>query len=188
MTGLRNLIQLSNSRIIYAKFNKMKSLKIFIIIFFASATFAKAQSTKAELQVSGLTCSLCAKTTEKSLKSLPFISEIKPDLMRNVYNITFKDGVPMDLAQISKKVKDSGFSVSYFKTTLNFDDIKVADNTFTYGGNTFKLINAQKPLSGPVALTIVDKGFAPSSVTKKHLGKLNEESGATSGPVYHVII
>ncbi|MBL4674650.1 MAG: heavy-metal-associated domain-containing protein [Mucilaginibacter sp.] len=165
----------------------MKTLRIFIIALLATVSVAKAQSTKAELQVSGLTCSLCAKTTEKSLKALPFVSEIKPDLIRNVYNITFKDGMPLDFSQISKKVKDSGFSVSYFKTTLNFDDIKVADNTFTYAGNTFKLLNADKTLSGPVVLTVVDKGFAPSSVTKKHLGKNPEQPSATS-PVYHVAI
>src|SRR6478735_1468758 len=109
----------------------MKTLRIFIIALLATVSVAKAQSTKAELQVSGLTSSLCARTTEKSLKALPFVSEIKPDLMRNIYVITFKSDVPVDFSQISKKVKDSGFSVSYLKTTFNFDNAKIADNAFT---------------------------------------------------------
>jgi copper chaperone CopZ len=167
----------------------MKTLKIFIILLIATASVAKAQFTKAELQVSGLTCSLCARTTEKSLKALPFVSEIKPDLMRNVYTITFKSDVPVDFEQISKKVKSSGFSVNYLKTTVNFDNVKVADNTFSYGGDTFKLLNqADKTLSGPVSLTIVDKGFAPNSVSKKYLGKEPETPATATGRTYHLTI
>lgn len=166
----------------------MKTLKVYIILLIATVSVAKAQFTKAELQVSGLTCSLCARTIEKSLKALPFVSEIKPDLMRNIYVITFKNNVPIDFSQISKKVKDSGFSVSYLKTTVNFDAVKVADNAFTYGDNTYKLLNADKALAGPVTVTIVDKGFAPSSVTKKHLGKTPEEATTATGRTYHLAI
>ena len=166
----------------------MKSFKIYIVLFIATITVAKAQFTKAELQVSGLTCSLCARTTEKSLKALPFVSEIKPDLIRNVYFITFKNDVPINFEEISKKVRSSGFSVSYLKTTFNFNNTKVADNAFTYGSDTFKLLNAEKALTGPVSLTIVDKGFAPMSVTKKHLGKNPEEAATSNGRTYHLAI
>jgi len=166
----------------------MKTIKIYIILFIATITVAKAQFTKAELQVSGLTCSLCARTTEKSLKALPFVSEIKPDLIRNVYTITFKNDVPVDFEQISKKVKNSGFSVNYLKTTANFDNIKVAGNAFTYGNDTYKLLNADKTLSGQVLLTIVDKGFAPKSVSKKYLGNAPEEAANGAGRTYHVTI
>ena len=165
----------------------MKTLKIYITLFIATVTVAKAQFTKAELQVSGLTCSLCAKSTEKSIKALPFVSDIKPDLIHNIYLITFKNDVPVDFEQISKKVKNSGFFVNYLKTTFNFDNTRVADNTFTYAGDTYKLLNADKPLTGPVSLTIVDKGFAPNSVSKKFLGKI-PETAAASGRVYHLAI
>jgi len=166
----------------------MKTLKLFIVLLIATASVAKAQFTKAELQVSGLTCSLCARTTEKSLKALPFVSEIKPDLIRNVYTLTFRNDVPVDFEQISKKVKNSGFSVNYLKTTANFDNIKLADNSFTYGNDTFKLLNADKAPSGIVLLTIVDKGFAPNSVSKKYLGKVAEVPPTTAGRTYHVAI
>ena len=166
----------------------MKTLKIFIILFIATVTAAKAQFTKAELQVSGLTCSLCAKTTEKALKALPFVSEIKPDLMHNIYVITFKNDVPVSFEEISKKVKNAGFSVNYLKTTVNFDNTKVADNTFTVGNDTYKILNADKALTGLVSLTLVDKGFAPNSVTKKHLGKNPEVPATATGRVYHVAI
>lgn len=165
----------------------MKILKIFSVVFLLSITAAKAQFTKAELQVSGLTCSLCAKTTEKSLKALPFVSEIKPDLIRNVYTITFKNDVPVDFELISKKVKSSGFFVNYLKTTYNFANTKLADNAFTYGGDTYKVLNADKELNGEVLMTIVDKGFAPNSVSKKYLGKVAEPA-PVSGKVFHLAI
>ncbi len=166
----------------------MKTIKIFIILFSLSATIAKAQFTKAELQVSGLTCALCAKSTEKALRTLPFVGEIKTDLIRNTYLITFKNDVPVNFEQISKKVQGSGFSVNSLKTTYNFDNTKVTDNNFTYGGDTYKLLNpANKPTSGSVSLTVVDQGFAPKSVSKKYLGQVADAAPA-SGRVYHLAI
>ena len=82
----------------------MKTLKIFMILLVFTTGIAKAQFTKAELQVSGLTCALCSKATEKSLKTLPFISEIKTDLMRNIFIITFKNGEQVNFDKISECV------------------------------------------------------------------------------------
>jgi copper chaperone CopZ len=166
----------------------MKTLKIFILILSLSATVAKAQFTKAELQVSGLTCALCAKSTEKALRALPFVGDIKTDLIRNTYLITFKNDVPVNFEQISKKVQGSGFSVNSLKATYNFDNTKVADNNFSYAGDTYKLLNpANKPTSGSVSLTVVDQGFAPKSVSKKYLGQVTDTTPA-SGRIYHLAI
>jgi copper chaperone CopZ len=166
----------------------MKTIKIFIILFALTVTAAKAQFTKAELQVSGLTCALCAKSTEKALRSLPFVSEIKTDLMHNLYLITFKSDVPVNFEQISKKVQGSGFSVNSLKATFNFDNTKIADNNFSYAGDTYRLLNAaDKTFTGSVSFTIVDNGFAPKSVSKKYLGQITDTTPA-SGRVYHLAI
>jgi hypothetical protein len=168
---------------------KMKTLKIFTFLLLFSAGFAKAQFTRAELQVTGLNCALCAKTTEKSLRALPFIADIKPDLMRNIYAITFKNDQPINFDQISNIVHEENFFISSLKATFNFDNVKVANNYFSYGGDTFELMNrAGKTLNGPVEVTIVDKGFAPRSVSKKYLNPVNSEVPANSGRVYHVVI
>ena len=166
----------------------MKTLKIFLILLLLTTAIAKAQFTKAELQVSGLTCALCAKATEKSLKTLPFIGDIKTDLLHNIYILTFKSGTPVNFDQISKSVHDAGFFVNSLKATFNFDNVKVADNYFSYGGDTYQVMNpADKPLNGPVAVTIVDKGFAPKSVSKKYLGQVADAANK-SGRLYHVAI
>jgi copper chaperone CopZ len=167
----------------------MKPLKIFMMLLALTTGIAKAQFTKAELQVSGLTCALCAKATEKSMRTLPFVSEIKPDLMRNIFVITFKNDVPVNFDQISKAVHDAGFFVNSLKSTLNFDKVKVDGNYFSYGADTYQVMNStDKPLNGEVTLTIVDKGFAPRSVTKKYAIQTANAVPAKPGRLYHVAI
>src|ERR1700753_2006891 len=165
----------------------MKTLKIFIILLITTISAAKAQFTKAELQVSGLTCSMCSKATEKSLRTLNFIGDIKAVLNRNVFIITFKKDMRVNLDQISKKVQGAGFFVNNLKATFNFDNVKVNNSAFSYGGDTYRLVNdAGKPLSGLVPVTLVDKGFAPASVNKKFSSQLADNSG--TGRVYHIAI
>ncbi|HEY4196819.1 MAG TPA: heavy-metal-associated domain-containing protein [Mucilaginibacter sp.] len=165
----------------------MKTLKIFIILLITTISAAKAQFTKAELQVSGLTCSMCSKATEKSLHTLNFIGDIKADLNRNVFVITFKKDMPVNLDQISKKVQNAGFFVNNLRATFNFDNVKVSNNTFSYGGDTYHLLSGgDKPLSGPVMVTVVDKGFASAAVYKKYSSQLTNKT--ETGHTYHIVI
>jgi len=165
----------------------MKTLKIFIVLLITIISAAKAQFTKAELQVSGLTCSMCSKATEKSLRTLNFIGDIKADLNRNVFVITFKKDIPVNLDQISKKVQGAGFFVNNLKATFNFDNVKISDNAFSYGGDTYRLVNGiDKLLNGPVAVTLVDKGFAPAAVYKKY--RTTAADKPETGRVYHIAI
>jgi copper chaperone CopZ len=164
----------------------MKTFKIFIAVLAFTATTAHAQFIKAELQVNGLTCSLCSKATEKSLRTLNFIGDIKVDLNRNIFLLTFKKEASVNLDQIAKKVENAGFFINSLKATFNFDNVKVLDNYFSYTGNTYYLINAgSKAFNGPTVFTVVDKGFAPTSVYKKY----NTIAGDNrAGKVYKVII
>ena len=165
----------------------MKTIKLFLTIILLSIGMAHAQFTRAELQVSGLTCSMCSKATEKSLRTLDFIGDVRVDLNRNLFVISFKKDVAVSLDQISKKVQNAGFFVNSLKATFNFDNVKVNDNAFSYSGDTYRLVNgADKPLAGPVAFTVVDKGFAPASVYKKYSSLAVDK--AASGRVYHIAI
>jgi copper chaperone CopZ len=165
----------------------MKTLKIFIALFIITTSAAKAQFIKADLQVSGLTCSMCSKATEKSLRTLNFIGDIKVDLNKNVFVITFKKDVPVNFDQISKKVQNAGFFVNSLKATFDFDNVKLSDNAFTYGGDTYKIVSgSDKTLTGPVAVTVVDKGFLSSGAYKKYSGLGSDKAG--TGRVYHIAI
>jgi len=168
----------------------MKTLKLFIAVLAIALNIntANAQITKAEVQVSGLTCSLCSKATEKALFGLNFVGDIKVDLNRNVFVLTFKKDMPVNFDQISKKVQGAGFSINSLKATFDFDKVKVINSYFNYAGDTYRVVNGTNPtMTGPVALTVVDKGFAPANVVKKYAVTTPDNAGKT-GRVYHVAI
>lgn len=127
------------------------------------------QISSAELQVNGLTCSMCSQATEKSLKTLDFVESIKPDLNTNTFMIRFKREKPVNIDLIRKKVQDAGFSVGNLAAVFNFNNLKIdANGQAQLGSSTFKVLNAKsKILNGEIKATVVDKNFIPASAFKK---------------------
>jgi copper chaperone CopZ len=174
----------------------MKTIKFLaaVVLLTVFSTNLKAEFIRAEVQVSGLTCSMCQLATEKSLKTLDFISEIKPDLNKNVYIVTFKKGKAVNLDLIKKKVKDAGFSVSKLVAVFDFDNVKVTNAyTYKFGGNNYYFMNVPaKTLNGITRLTILDKDFVPAADYKKMAASNKAPSYKTgqTGTVrtYHVTI
>jgi len=165
----------------------MKTLKVFLFLMAFCAGIVKAQFTRVELQVSGLNCALCAKTTEKSFRALPFIADVRPDLMRNVYVLVLKNDKQVNFDQIAAVVHEENFFISSLKATFNFDNVKVVNNYFSYDGDTFELMNGTgKILNGPVDLTVVDNGFAPRYLSKKYLRQVSASPAGTTGRTYHL--
>ena len=166
---------------------KGKRLGLLLILVIVSGV-VRAQFTGAKMQLAGINCALCAKTTERALRSLSFISDVKPDLNHNIYVLTFKPGQAVDFEQIGKLVRDENFFITFFKPTIDFSQVKPADDRFTTGVNTYQLLNpAGKTLNGQLEFTMVDKGFAPHSVSKKYPGAMDDNSTKTAR-VYHLVI
>lgn len=172
----------------------MKTIKIVLLLLAATVSIAKAQFIKAEVQVSGLTCSMCSNATEKALRKLDFISDIKADLNRNLFAITFKKDAAVNLDQISQKVKAAGFSVNNLKATFDFNNIKVGnDYHFNYSGSIYHFLNvSDRTLNRPVIVTIVDKNFVSASAYKKYAAQTEMGCYKTgvmgSSRVYHLTI
>jgi copper chaperone CopZ len=161
----------------------MKTIKISILLFliFTAATASAQQISNAELQVTGLTCSMCAKATETSLKSLDFVGSIEPDLNKNLFTISFKADKKVNLDQIRKKVEEAGFSIGQLTATFNFSNLKVDEKgRASTDGSTYQFINAgQKVLNGPVKAVVVDKDFISGAAFKKNLSALKLSSYAS---------
>lgn len=177
----------STSNLFISKFFIMKTIKISLLLFLsliAAQAFAQ-QISNAELQVTGLTCSMCAKATETALKRLDFIESIKPDLNKNTFSLSFKNEKKVSLDLIRKKVEEAGFSVGQLTATFNFKNVKVSDNGLvSVDGNTYQFINSQqKTLNGPVKATVVDKDFIPGTSFKKNLAALKLSSYASGTAV-----
>jgi copper chaperone CopZ len=120
-----------------------------LFIFLTAGKVSAQQISSAELQVAGLTCSMCSQATEKSLRSLDFIEAIKPDLNKNIFVIDFKKSKAVSIDLIRKKVQDAGFSVAGLTAVFNFDNLKIDENGQAVAGpEIYKFFNA-KNIPGP---------------------------------------
>ncbi|MES2417675.1 MAG: cation transporter [Bacteroidota bacterium] len=161
----------------------MKTIKIFalfLVLFIANKVSAQ-QITTVEMQVTGLTCSMCSQATEKSLLTLPSISNITPDLNRNIFVITFKKDKAVNFDQLNKKVQDAGFSVGKLEATINFNQTKIDNNGQAIIGTTvFRFVNAKdKTLNGPVKVNVIDKEFLSKAAFKQKTTIVKLDSYAT---------
>lgn len=151
----------------------MKRIKILITLLLVvlTSTLARAQFIKASLQAAGLTCSMCSKATQEALATLPFVQNISTDLNTNTFTLNFKKGLPVNMDAIKKKVEDAGFSVAKLVVTLDFDHVKIGEDThINYEGNIIHFVNVKNQvLNGDRDITVIDRGFLPGKEFKKYL-------------------
>lgn len=150
-------------------------------MLFAINKVPAQQITTVEMQVTGLTCSMCSQATEKSLRTLDYVSDIMPDLNKNLFVIKFKKDKDVNFDQLNKKVKDAGFSIGKLEATVNFNQTKIDDNgQAVVGTNIYRFVNAKdKVLNGPVKVNVIDKGFVSNSVFKQKAAIVKFDSYAT---------
>ena len=163
-----------------------------------------SQFSKATLQASGLTCSMCSKAVKVALEKVPFVQEVKVNIKSQEYTILFKENNNADFDALKKAVEDAGFSVASFKITGNFSDVSIQkDKHLELDGKNFHFISSgDKVLNGMQTLTIVDKDFLSAKDFKKYSAATKMECIKTGKAgncclkdgmhseerVYHVII
>jgi len=150
----------------------MKPFKILVIAVIAMAVSAatNAQVTKVTLQASGLTCSMCSNSINRSLKTLGFVEHVNPNIQTSTFEITFKPGSSVDFDALKRKVEDAGFSVANFKATLYFKNVQVNQmQPVTVDDKTFRFLNVtQQLLNGLKEIRLVDKGFISGKEYKRN--------------------
>jgi len=153
---------------------------LFFLVFAGADTFAQ-QISKAELQVNGLTCSMCSRATETSLKTLGFIETVTPDLNRNVFVIKFRTDKSVNIDQIRAKVQDAGFSIGDLSATINFKQTAIDEEGIALvDGAVYRFVNAKgKTLNGPVTAQVIDKGFITPAAFKKKAAALKSPAYLT---------
>lgn len=150
-------------------------------MLFALNKVSAQQISAVEMQVTGLTCSMCSQATEKSLRTLSYVSHVNPDLNKNLFVLTFKKDGMVNFDQLQKKVKDAGFSVGNLSATINFNQAKVdEDGQAVIGGNVYRFTNVKsKVLNGPIKVNVVDKNFISNAAFKQKLSQFKVDSYAT---------
>ena len=147
----------------------MRSLKIIFILLF-TASVSQAQFKSASLQAAGLTCAMCTKAINESLKQLSFVESVKPDIKNSAFIIQFKPGSDVDPDVLKKAVEDAGFSIAKLKLTGQFNNVKLEkDAHVNIEGKTYHFINAgNQTLNGEKTITVVDKYFVLAKDFKKY--------------------
>lgn len=178
--------------------------KLFVMLLVLLCAGAKAQINTISLQASGLTCSLCSKAVKSALEAVPFVDKVGVDIKNQQYNLTLKEGNPVDLDALNKAVQNAGFSVASMKVSALVHQSKAEkDEHLKIGGENFHLLNAAgQSLDGSVTFSVVDKGFVSAKEFKKYaaLTKMScVQTGQMAGccasdhapgknRIYHVII
>jgi copper chaperone CopZ len=146
----------------------MKKILFFTLVTILSFT-ANAQITSVHLQASGLTCSMCNLSIKKSLEKLPFVASIKPNVEKATYDISFKTGADVSLAEIQQAVVKAGFSVAKLKFTVNAASAtNVSSNGFELNGFSYNLVDAElSNIATEQTFMVTDKGFLSDKEFKK---------------------
>lgn len=177
---------------------------ILSILFLALGLHSEAQFSKASLQASGLTCSMCSKAVKVALEEVPFVEKVQVDIKNQQYNMTFKGGSTVQFDALSKAVEDAGFSVAGLKVTADLNAVTAAkDEHIQIGNMYFHFLNGDgKQLNGATTFSLVDKGFVQPKEFKKYSartkmkclqtgkaeGCCTEDQVPQAARVYHAII
>ncbi|MGI8600320.1 MAG: heavy-metal-associated domain-containing protein [Chitinophagaceae bacterium] len=146
----------------------MKNI-FFLIMILSLGLSSQAQFTKASLQASGLTCSMCSKAVKNAIETVPSVDKVMVDIKNQQYNISFKPSAAINFDDLSKAVEDAGFSVANLKVTAKVSDIKVEkDEHYLIDNKYFHFLNGYgKQLNGETTFTLVDKSFVSAKEFKK---------------------
>lgn len=150
----------------------MKKLLIIGITIWIAIT-ASAQVKTGTLQAAGLTCAMCTKAINETLEELSFVKSVKADIKNSQFVLQFKDDAFVDPDALKKAVEEAGFSVAKLKLTLQFDDIKIDnDSHVNVGGATYHFLDTRAQiLQGDRTITFVDKNFVLPKEFKKYAAK-----------------
>lgn len=145
--------------------------KIFIIALASLLVVGvQAQFTKAELQASGLTCSMCNNAIYKALKAVHFVASVESNIKNASFAMVFKDNAEVDIDALKKAVEDAGFSVASLTVTGKFDNVSIADDKHVeIGGRHFHFLKvSDQVLNGEKTITVIDKDFLTAKNFKKY--------------------
>jgi copper chaperone CopZ len=164
----------------------MKYLLLFT--FLAVAVRANAQFTSAELGVDGLTCSMCARSVEMSIRRLPFVQDVTVNLRTTTMKVVFKKGEPVDIEKLATSVDDAGFSVGYLHASYVFNNLSAADGAcFTQDGASYDFVGTgKKMLNGETVLKFIGDQYLSSDELAKWTPRLTNGCKGQGTKTYFV--
>jgi copper chaperone CopZ len=170
----------------------MKGL-LFLTVFLFLCGIAEARFTSVVLGIDGLTCSACSYGTERSIRKLDFVEDVKMELNKNTAEITFKKEKSISIDALVKKVYDAGFSVRSVDVVYHFDQpVSISNHILQLDSSVvYVLQSGTSSLSGDVNMKFIKEKYVPKKELLKwkvQIEKAKEELKLYSPPFYFVVI
>ncbi len=154
-------------------------MKIYVFVIWLGLSIVagrvQAQFISAQLDLAGLTCSLCSNSVEKSIRQLDFVENISIDLNSNLSEVVFKPGKKADISALAQKVYDAGFSVLSLTATFDFSQQAMDDTGFAFANDRYIFVhNKQTFMNGKVRLRFIGPKFLSRKEYKSWEKKLSQ--------------
>lgn len=135
--------------------NKYVVLLVLLTLFSATSN---AQILKAEIQATGLTCSMCSNAINKQLKSLAEVENVEIDLNTNTFTVTLKENNTLKPSIFKENVEKAGFFIGSLILTLKPE---------TIAQKPYIIVNGQITTAKNVQVRVLDKGYVTNKTFKK---------------------
>jgi copper chaperone CopZ len=150
----------------------MKLKFCFTVVLIALSSTAWSGIKWIDVGVNGLTCSMCSRSVEMSLRRLDFVDSVAMSLEKTEGRIYFESNALINLQQIAKAIVNAGFSVRFVRIEFTFDDIPLNnDGSFVFQGQTFEWLDF-KNKTREASLKLVDDNFLPKKEVAEWKKKL----------------
>lgn len=170
-------------------YNPMIKPRLFLFLFlFLSLSSVSAKIKYALVGINGLTCSACSYATEKSIRKLDFVQDVKIELNSNVATITFVQGKSIDLDALAQKVKDAAFSVRNINLVLELDSVKIESETLLQVDRLYFRFLQVKPqeLKGEVNVRLIGRKFMSKAEYKPWEKTVEQHAKSVKQKEYYV--
>ncbi len=156
---------------------------IFFVFVLSAVTFFNgiAQVTSIKVGVDGVTCSMCSKGTEKSIKRLSFVESVTMDLNTTEASIFIKSNQTADFKAIAKAITDAGFTVRYIKFT--YTTSSPSTTNFTVGKSQYSVISGNLK-AGINYVELVGKDYMNAEQYKQWENVIASQSQSKKGETY----
>jgi copper chaperone CopZ len=169
----------------------MRWLYNLTLFFFAMGIFqcSVASINYIDIGVNGLTCSMCSRSVEMSIRRLDFVDNVVMDLEKTEGRIFVKEDSPINLEAIAKAVVNAGFSVRFILVDFNLADIPVSDHGyFIFQGQTYEWLDFKDNIpKDSVTLKLVDEHFLPKKESEQWKKKFTPSIPPSTQKILHVI-
>jgi copper chaperone CopZ len=167
------------------------SVHLLVLVLSLGATMQSFAGIQwVDIGVNGLTCSMCSRSVEMSLRRLDFVDSVSMSLEKTEGRIFLHNNTPVNLQQIAKAVVNAGFSVRFLRVEFSFNDVAVnQDGSFSYRGQDYEWIDFNGGITkARASLKLVDENFLPKKESlqwKKKVTALTKSGNQKN--VLHVV-